>query len=57
MKVMTEEELAEAQIETSSINALIDRRITPTKSSKSPILGPSKDLKAESLATGLAFEK
>jgi len=43
MKVMTEEELAEAQIETSSINALIDRRVTPTKSSKSPVLGPSKD--------------
>ena len=55
-KVMTEEELAEvselkAQIETSSINALLDRRVTPTKSSKSPVLGPSKDLKAESMAS------
>lgn len=47
MKVMTEEELAEAKIdETSSINELVEPRAKAAtqKLSKSPVLGPSKDL-------------
>ena len=53
MKVMTEEELAEAKIdEKTSINALVEPRAAAAsqKVSKSPVLGPSKELNPDALA-------